>query len=68
MLERHDANALAPWLAAAESSELRTVVPGLRRDHDAVLAAVLFRSSNGQVDGQVNRLKLVKRTIYGRAG
>jgi transposase len=39
----------------------------LRRDRDAVLAAILFPWSNGQVEGHVNRLKLVKRTMYGRA-
>jgi transposase len=33
-----------------------------------VLAAICFTWSNGQTDGQVNRLKLVKRTMYGRAG
>jgi transposase len=67
MLETHDPNALAPWLTKAESSELRSLATGLRRDFDAVLAAVLFPWSNGQVEGQVNRLKLVKRTMYGRA-
>lgn len=67
MLETHDPNGLTPWLMNAEASELRPLVPGLRRDFDAVLAAVLFPWSNGQVEGQVNRLKLVKRTMYGRA-
>jgi transposase len=67
MLAGKDANALAPWLAAAEQSELRQLAVGLRRDRDAVLAAVCFRWSNGQVEGQVNRLKLIKRTMYGRA-
>lgn len=37
---------------------------GLRRAYDVVLAVVLFRWSDGQVEGQVNRLKLVKRTMY----
>lgn len=67
MLVEHDANALTPWLAAAEQSELRTLALGLRRDQDAVLAAVCFRWSNGQVEDQVNRLKLIKRTMYRRA-
>jgi transposase len=52
---------------AAVSSELRILAYGLRRDYDAVLAAILFRWSNGQVEGQVSRLKLVERTMYGRA-
>ena len=67
LLKRKDPNALDSWLAAAEASELRSFVAGLRRDYDAVLAAVVFTWSNGQVEGQVNRLKLLKRTMYGRA-
>jgi transposase len=67
MIATKDVNALGPWLAAAEQSELHTLAVGLRRDYDAVLAAVCFRWSNGQVEGQVNRLKLIKRTMYGRA-
>ena len=67
MLKEHDPNALTLWLDAAERSELRSLAAGLRRDKDAVLAAILFRWSQGQVEGQVNRLKLIKRTMYGRA-
>jgi transposase len=68
MLDHHDANALEPWLAAAGDSELRAFAAGVRRDCDAVLAALLFQWANGQVEGQVNRVKLVKRSMYGRAG
>ena len=67
LLLTKDVNALNPGLAAAEQSELRSLATGLRRDHDAVLAAICFRWSNGQVDGQVNRLKLIRRTMFGRA-
>ena len=59
---------LAQYVPAAERSEFRSLAAGLRRDKDAVLAAILFRWSNGQVEDQVNRLKLIKRTMYGRAG
>lgn len=65
MLASHDATALDAWLTA-ERTELRSFATGLRRDHDAVLAALLFRWSNGQVEGHVHRLKLIKRTMYGR--
>jgi transposase len=68
MLGHHDADALDPWLAAADESELKSFAAGVRRDYDAVLAALLFQWSNGQVEGQVNRVKLVKRSMYGRAG
>lgn len=67
MLASHDANALAPWFAAAACTELHAFAAGLRRDHDAVFAALLFRWSNGQEEGQAHRLKLIKRTMYGRA-
>ena len=67
LLRKRDSSALDPWLIAAEKSELRGFGAGLRRDRDAVLAAVLFQWSNGQVEGQVQRLKLIKRTMYGRA-
>jgi transposase len=67
LVAQHDANALTPWLAAAERTNPRRFVAGIRRDHDAVLAAILFQWSNGQVEGHVNRLKLIKRTMYGRA-
>lgn len=67
MLMAHAPNALGAWLAAAQAGGLRCLATRLERDRDAVLAAILFRWSNGQVEGQVNRLKLVKRSMYGRA-
>jgi hypothetical protein len=39
-----------------------------RRDYDAVVAAVERPWSNGQVDGQVHRIKFLKRQMYGRSG
>jgi transposase len=40
----------------------------LVRDKDAVEAALKLPWSQGQVEGQVHRLKLIKRQMYGRAG
>ena len=68
MVHVRDPNALGPWLAEADRSELRIFAAGLRRDYDAVLAALCFRWSNGQVEGQVHRLKGIKRSMFGRAG
>lgn len=62
---------LADWLAAAEGSacpELGRFAGGIRRDESAVQAAVVDRWSNGPVEGNVNRLKTIKRQMYGRAG
>jgi transposase len=61
---------LSPWLNAASRSgvcELRRFASGLWRDYRAVEAAMTSPWSNGQVEGQVNRLKLIKRRMYGRA-
>jgi transposase len=66
-----DAPALVAWLRAAETSDLREFrdfAAGLRRDYAAVEGAVTPEWGSGQVDGQVTRLKLVKRSMYGRAG
>ncbi|HEY8033343.1 MAG TPA: transposase, partial [Methylocella sp.] len=40
----------------------------LRRDISAVRNAITEPWSNGQTEGQINRLKALKRTMYGRAG
>ena len=62
---------LDPWLERAEQSELLPLVRfarSLREDYDAVRAGVTVTTSNWQVEGQINRLKLLKRQMYGRAG
>jgi transposase len=40
----------------------------LKKDFNAVIAAVETSWSNGQTEGQINRLKAIKRQMYGRAG
>ena len=65
MLAARELNALQSWLAAAEASPLARFARGLRRDADAVLAALCFRWSQGPVEGHVHRLKSVKRSMYG---
>ncbi len=56
-----------PWLDAVTATELRGFAAGLRQDKAAVRAAMGEPWSNGPVEGQVNRLKLIKRSMYGRA-
>ncbi len=66
-----DASALERWFTAVEQSglpELASFAAGLRRDRAAVEAALTSPWSNGQTEGQVNRLKTIKRQLYGRAG
>jgi len=67
LVRARSADALTPWLADAESSQLRGFAAGLRQDEQAVRAALTLPWSSGQVEGQVTRLKLVKRQGYGRA-
>ncbi len=62
---------LDPWLTHAERSgvpEFREFARVMRRDHAAVAAALSAEWSNGQTEGQITRLKSVKRQMYGRAG
>lgn len=71
LVRTRDRPALTAWLATAETCDLREFrefAAGLRRDYAAVEAAVTSEWSSGQVEGQVTRLKLVKRSMYGRAG
>lgn len=61
---------LRGWLKAALKSQLpefTSFANGITQDLQAVKAALLYEWSQGQVEGQVNRLKLLKRQMYGRA-
>jgi hypothetical protein len=61
---------LDAWLAQADSSpipQLRTFAKSLRDEYDYLRAALEYHWSNGQTEGQVNRLKFIKRQMYGRA-
>ena len=58
------------WIEKAQkcsASKLRSFATGLTLDYQAVQAALSFDWSNGQLEGQVNRLKTIKRMMYGRA-
>ncbi|WP_442945743.1 transposase [Nonomuraea sp. LPB2021202275-12-8] len=58
------------WAARAEASparELRHFVAGLRRDWAAVKAGLTLPYSSGAVEGNANRIKMIKRIMYGRA-
>ena len=68
LLRQDDPAALEPWLDAVAPTGLCGFAAGLRQDVDAVRAAITQPWSNGPVEGQVNRLKLIKRQMYGRAG
>jgi transposase len=70
MVKRRDHAAYEQWIVDVRQSgvgELQSFAVGLERDGAAVRAALRLPYSNGQVEGQVNRLKLIKRMAYGRA-
>jgi transposase len=61
---------LEPWLARAATSPLppfRRFARGLRADYAAVQAAVTLPWSQGPIEGHSNRLKMLKRQMFGRA-
>lgn len=62
---------LRSWMVQAERSgipELKSFVNGIERDYDAVHAAFCLPWSQGITEGKVNKLKTIKRVMYGRAG
>ena len=70
MVCNHRIEDWAGWLSEAISkempSEIRHFASGLQQDEMAVKEALNCEWSNGQVEGQVNRLKTIKRQMYGR--
>ena len=59
------------WIELAKRCQFGALVRfayGLQKDIDAVNAAVQTPWSTGQVEGRINRLKMIKRHMYGRAG
>lgn len=67
MVRDRDAADFDTWLAAARKSELASFAEGITRDLDAVCRALTERWSTSPVEGEINRLKAVKRQMYGRA-
>jgi transposase len=70
MVRRELPAQLDAWIRQACQSgirELRRYAEGLERDHAAVDAALTTGYSNGITEGHINRLKMIKRQMYGRA-
>ena len=70
LLRERQSEALDSWLKQAATSGLapfHSLAAGLRRDQAAVLAAATLPYSNGQTEAQITKLKLLKRSMYGRA-
>ena len=71
MMRERRGEELDAWIRQAWQTnvprEIGVFAIGLNKDYKAVKAALTTEWSNGQVEGQVNRLKLLKRQMYGRA-
>ncbi len=70
MLRERRAADLDPWLERAATSgvpEFKRFTEGIQRDQAAVRAAFSLPYNSGQVEGQINKLKLLKRSMFGRA-
>jgi transposase len=71
LLRQRQAQGLAAWLEEADTSgiaERTAFAQGVRRDLPAIRAAFASPWSQGQTEGQITRLTLLKRQMYGRAG
>lgn len=71
MLTQLQGDQLPQWIKAVRADDLpslHTFVNGLERDLAAVTAGLTLPWSSGVVEGHVNRIKMIKRQMYGRAG
>ncbi|HZH64549.1 MAG TPA: transposase [Flavisolibacter sp.] len=70
MMENKEGHLLRRWMDQAITCgvmEIKNFAKGLQRDFIAVKNALTLPWSNGQVDGQINKIKTIKRQMYGRA-
>jgi transposase len=70
MLTGRHGHRLDEWITAVEADdlpELHSYANGLKRDYDAVRNGLTLAHSSGAVEGQVNRIKMIKRQMFGRA-
>ena len=70
MVHQREGERLDAWIEAAQASqipELQHFVNGILKDKDAVVAGLTLPYSNGPVEAQVQKLKVVKRSMFGRA-
>ena len=69
MVGKRQVDGLALWITACMNSsieELVTFAIGLQREEPIIRAALEYPFSNGPVEGQVTRIKQIRRTMYGR--
>jgi transposase len=70
MMNKHRGDRLTDWITRVQVDPLpalHSLITGLRRDLDAVTAGLTMPWNSGPVEGAVNRIKTIKRSMYGRA-
>lgn len=67
MIRSKSAAKLDEWIQQTKDSLVASFVNGVEKDLIAVRNAIISPWSNGQTEGQITRLKLIKRQMYGRA-
>jgi transposase len=67
MIRTKSVTELEAWLERALAGLVASFAKGVHKDQAAVRAAITSPWSNGQTEGQITRLKLIKRQMYGRA-
>ena len=67
MIRQKNETELEAWIIESKRSLIASFANGIARDKAAVQAAITLPWSNGQVEAQITKLKLVKRQMYGRA-
>ncbi len=70
LMNKHRGDRLTDWIAHVQADPLpalHSLITGLRRDLDAVTAGLTMQWNSGPVEGAVNRIKTIKRSMYGRA-
>jgi transposase len=70
MMTKLTGHRLPAWITAVIADDLpalHSFATGIQRDLAAVTAGLTLPHSSGPVEGQVNRIKMIKRTMFGRA-
>lgn len=71
ILKNHNIEDFEDWINRASElgiKELNSFIAGLERDKTGVINAVQYKYSNGLAEGTVNKIKVIKRIMYGRCG
>ena len=66
MIRRKTEAGFIPWIERARASLVASFASGVAKDEAALRTAITSPWSNGQTEGQITRLKLVRRQMYGR--